>query len=65
VLQGEGAVLKNRDIMGATDPKKAAAGTIRAEFAESIEANSVHGSDAPEAAAQEISFFFAAIDITG
>ena len=54
VLQGENAVLKNRDIMGATDPKKADAGTIRAEFAESIEANSVHGSDAPEAAAQEI-----------
>jgi nucleoside-diphosphate kinase len=49
--------------MGATDPKKADAGTIRAEFAESIEANSVHGSDAPEAAAQEISFFFAGIDI--
>jgi nucleoside-diphosphate kinase len=65
VLQGEGAVMKNRDIMGATDPKKAAAGTIRAEFAESIEANSVHGSDAPEAAAQEISFFFAGIDIVG
>jgi len=65
VLQGEGAVLKNRDIMGATDPKKADAGTIRAEFAESIEANSVHGSDAPEAAAQEISFFFAGIDIVG
>jgi len=65
VLQGEGAVLKNRDIMGATDPKKAAPGTIRAEFAESIEANSVHGSDAPEAAAQEIAFFFAAIDIVG
>jgi nucleoside-diphosphate kinase len=65
VLQGEGAVLKNRDIMGATDPKKAAPGTIRAEFAESIEANSVHGSDAPEAAAQEIAFFFAAIDIAG
>jgi len=65
VLAGEGAVLKNRDIMGATDPKKAAAGTIRAEFAESIEANSVHGSDAPEAAAQEIAFFFAAIDIAG
>ncbi len=65
VLQGEGAVMKNRDIMGATDPKKAAAGTIRAEFAESIEANSVHGSDAPEAAAQEIAFFFAAVDIVG
>lgn len=65
VLEGEDAILKNRDVMGATDPKKAAAGTIRAEFAESIEANSVHGSDAPEAAAQEISFFFAAIDIIG
>jgi nucleoside-diphosphate kinase len=64
VLEGEGAIMKNRDIMGATDPKKAAPGTIRAEFAESIEANSVHGSDAPEAAAQEISFFFAGIDIT-
>jgi nucleoside-diphosphate kinase len=64
VLQGENAVLANRDIMGATDPKKAAPGTIRAEFAESIEANSVHGSDAPEAAAVEIAFFFAGIDIT-
>jgi nucleoside-diphosphate kinase len=63
VLEGEGAVLKNRDIMGATDPKKAEPGTIRAEFAESIEANSVHGSDAPEAAVQEIAFFFAGIDI--
>jgi nucleoside-diphosphate kinase len=65
VLEGEGAVLKNRDIMGATNPANAAPGTIRAEFAESIEANSVHGSDAPEAAAQEISFFFAGIDIIG
>jgi nucleoside-diphosphate kinase len=64
VLSGENAILKNRDIMGATDPKKADAGTIRAEFAESIEANSVHGSDSAEAAAQEISFFFAGIDIT-
>jgi nucleoside-diphosphate kinase len=63
VLEGEGAVLKNRDIMGATNPANAAPGTIRAEFAESIEANSVHGSDAPEAAAQEISFFFAGIEI--
>ena len=63
VLEGEDAIQKNRDIMGATDPKKADAGTIRAEFAESIEANSVHGSDSPEAAAQEISFFFAGIDI--
>jgi nucleoside-diphosphate kinase len=65
VLQGEGAVLKNREIMGATNPANAEPGTIRAEFAESIEANSVHGSDAPEAAAQEISFFFAGIDIIG
>jgi nucleoside-diphosphate kinase len=65
VLEGEGAVLKNREIMGATDPKKAEPGTIRAEFAESIEANSVHGSDAPEAAVTEIAFFFAGIDITG
>ena len=63
VLQGEDAIARNRDIMGATDPKKAAAGTIRAEFAESIEANSVHGSDSAEAAAQEIGFFFAGIDI--
>ncbi len=65
VLEGEGAVLKNREIMGATDPAKAAAGTIRAEFAESIEANSVHGSDALEAAAVEIGFFFAGIDVVG
>ena len=65
VLEGEDAVLKNREIMGATDPKKADAGTIRAAFAESIEANSVHGSDAPEAAAVEIGFFFAGIDIIG
>ncbi|MGP8025825.1 MAG: nucleoside-diphosphate kinase [Acidocella sp.] len=63
VLYGENAIQKNRDIMGATNPANAAAGTIRAEFAESIEANSVHGSDAPEAAAQEISFFFAEIEI--
>ncbi|HQT45673.1 MAG: nucleoside-diphosphate kinase [Acidocella sp. 20-63-7] len=65
VLQGENAIQQNRDIMGATDPKKADQGTIRADFAESIEANSVHGSDSPEAAAQEISFFFAGIDIVG
>ena len=63
VLEGENAIQKNRDIMGATDPIKAEPGTIRAEFAESIEANSVHGSDSPEAAAQEISYFFAGIDI--
>jgi nucleoside-diphosphate kinase len=63
VLEGENAILKNRDIMGATDPRKAEPGTIRAEFAESIEANSVHGSDSVDAAAQEISYFFAGIDI--
>ena len=63
VLEGENAVLKNRDIMGATNPANAEPGTIRKEFAESIEANSVHGSDAPEAAVTEIAFFFAGIDI--
>jgi len=63
VLQGENAITKNRDIMGATNPANAAPGTIRAEFAESIEANSVHGSDSPEAAATEIAYFFAGIDI--
>jgi len=63
VLEGENAVAANRDIMGATDPKKAAPGTIRADFAESIEANSVHGSDSAENAAIEIGFFFAAIEI--
>jgi nucleoside-diphosphate kinase len=65
VLEGENAVMRNRDVMGATDPKKAAAGTIRAEFAENIEANSVHGSDSAENAANEIAFFFAGIEITG
>ena len=65
VLEGEGAVLKHRDIMGATDPKKAAAGTIRAELAESIEANSVHGSDSAENAATEIAYFFAGTEIVG
>jgi nucleoside-diphosphate kinase len=58
VLEGEGAIAKNRDLMGATDPKKAAAGTIRADFAQSIDANAVHGSDAPETAAVEIAYFF-------
>ncbi|MGZ5035582.1 MAG: nucleoside-diphosphate kinase [Usitatibacter sp.] len=58
VLEGDGAIAKNRDLMGATDPKKAAAGTIRADFAQSIDANAVHGSDAPETAATEIAFFF-------
>lgn len=63
VLEGENAVQKNRDIMGATDPKKAEAHTIRAQFAESIEANSVHGSDSAENAANEIRFFFSDIEI--
>ncbi|MBH9972983.1 MULTISPECIES: nucleoside-diphosphate kinase [Commensalibacter] len=63
VLEGENAVQKNRDIMGATDPKKAQAHTIRAQFAESIEANSVHGSDSAENAATEIRFFFSDIEI--
>ena len=65
VLEGESAIQKNRDVMGATDPAKAAAGTIRKDFAESIEANSVHGSDAPETAANEIRFFFSDLDIVG
>ena len=62
-LEGEGAILKNRDLMGATDPKKAAPGTIRADFADSIDANAVHGSDAPETAAAEIAYFFPALNI--
>ncbi len=62
-LEGENAVLKHRDLMGATDPKKAAAGTIRADFAESIDANAVHGSDAVETAQVEIGFFFAGMNI--
>ena len=65
VLEGEGAVARNREIMGATNPANAAPGTIRAEFAESIEANSVHGSDSAENAAIEVGFFFAGIDIVG
>ena len=63
VLEGEGAILKNRDLMGATDPKKADKGTIRADFADSIDANAVHGSDAVETAAVEIAFFFPALNI--
>jgi len=63
VLEGEGAILKNRDLMGATDPKKAEKGTIRADFADSIDANAVHGSDAPETAANEIAFFFPGLNI--
>jgi len=65
VLEGENAVLKNREIMGATNPADADAGTIRKDFAESIEANSVHGSDAPETAAEEIAYFFSDEEIVG
>jgi nucleoside-diphosphate kinase len=65
VLEGENAIAKNREVMGATDPAKAAAGTIRKDFAESIEANSCHGSDAAETAANEIRFFFSDLDIVG
>ena len=64
-LEGENAIAKNRDLMGATDPKKAEAGTIRADFADSIDANAVHGSDAPETAAVEIAFFFPGLDVHG
>jgi len=63
VLEGEGAVLKNRDLMGATNPKDAKPGTIRADFAQSIDANAVHGSDAPETAAVEIAYFFASTEL--
>jgi nucleoside-diphosphate kinase len=63
VLQGENAIQKNRDLMGATDPKKAAPGTIRADFADSIDANAVHGSDGPQTAATEIAYFFPTVDI--
>ncbi|PJJ97790.1 nucleoside-diphosphate kinase [Lysobacteraceae bacterium NML75-0749] len=63
VLEGEGAVLKNRELMGATNPKEAAAGTIRADFAESIDANAVHGSDSLENAAIEIAYFFPATEV--
>ena len=65
VLEGENAIAKNRDVMGATDPAKAAPGTIRKDFAESIEANSVHGSDSAETAKDEIAFFFAVSEIVG
>ena len=63
VLEGEGAILKNRDLMGATDPKKADKGTIRADFADSIDANAVHGSDSAENAAIEIAYFFPALNV--
>lgn len=65
VLEGENAVLKNREVMGATDPAKAAAGTVRKEFGESIERNSVHGSDSAENAAIEIKFFFSDLEVVG
>lgn len=63
VLEGESAIQKNRDLMGATDPKKAAPGTIRADFASSIDANAVHGSDGPQTAATEIAYFFSSLDL--
>ncbi|HYH38454.1 MAG TPA: nucleoside-diphosphate kinase, partial [Azospirillum sp.] len=65
VLEGENAIARNREIMGATNPANAAEGTIRKDFAESIEANSVHGSDAPETAAQEIAYFFSGLELVG
>ena len=65
VLQGPNAIQKNRDLMGATDPKKADKGTIRADFADSIDANAVHGSDGPDTAAHEIAFFFAGLEVYG
>ncbi len=65
VLEGENAILKNREVMGATDPAKAAAGTIRKEFAKNIGENSVHGSDAPETAKEEIAYWFAGIEVVG
>ena len=65
VLEGEGAIAKNREVMGATNPADAAAGTIRAEFAGSVGENSVHGSDAPETAAEEIAYFFSGIELVG
>ena len=63
VLEGESAIQKNRDLMGATDPRKAAKGTIRADFAQSIDANAVHGSDSPQTAVTEIAYFFPALEI--
>ncbi len=65
VLEGEGAIAKNREVMGATNPADAAPGTVRAEFAESVGENSVHGSDAPETAAEEIAFFFSGLELVG
>ena len=65
VLEGEGAILKNREVMGATNPAEAAEGTVRAEYADSVGENSVHGSDAPETAAVEIAYFFAGLELVG
>ena len=65
VLEGESAISKNRELMGGTKPVNAEEGTIRKDFGESVEANSVHGSDSPETAVEEIAYFFSAIDITG
>ena len=65
VLQGDNAIAKNRELMGATDPKKADPGTIRADFADSIDANAVHGSDGPDTAAQEIAYFFPSMGVFG
>ncbi|OSP55413.1 nucleoside-diphosphate kinase [Pseudoruegeria sp. SK021] len=65
VLEGESAIAKNREVMGATNPADAAAGTVRAEFAESVGENSVHGSDAPETAAEEIAYFFSGLELVG
>ena len=63
VLQGENAIAKNRELMGATNPKEAETGTIRADFADSIDANAVHGSDAPETASTEVAFFFSGLEV--
>lgn len=65
VLEGEGAIAKNREVMGATNPADAAAGTVRAKFAQSVSENSVHGSDSPESAAREIAYFFSGLELVG
>jgi nucleoside-diphosphate kinase len=65
VLEGEGAIAKNREVMGATNPSDAAAGTVRAEFSQSVGENSVHGSDSPESAAREIAYFFSGLELVG
>ena len=65
VLEGEGAIAKNREVMGATNPSDAAAGTVRAEFAQSVGENSVHGSDSPESSAREIAYFFSGLELVG